>query len=181
MEATSTLDALLSPDDRRKDFFERLAMARPAELLIAYHLAEQGHQVDIPPITVNLENGESDHGDVLYIPKGRTKKKLAVEVKRRNFDFGPEMPSAWEKNGRMSIWLMNKDRFDNADPRIEYIFIVNRLLTGAFVVCRNSKYMWHIDVGSDNTRRTSELKYACDQSAGMWVDLDHLKAKYFAA
>ena len=126
------------------DFEARFRASRPAEIVVATYLLNQGHTVTLPErrLRANFTDRKeyADKGDVYASGK-------RIEVKHIKHDFEYEM---WPFD---TVTICSKGSFDAAHPRPDYYYLVNASMTVAALVDVKTTYPdWSVRKQSDPAR-----------------------------
>lgn len=146
------------------DFEQRFRASRPAEIVVATHLLNQGHTVTLPQrrLRANFADRKeyADKGDIYASGK-------RIEVKHLKRDFAyREWPFA-------SVTICSKASFDASDPRPDYFYLVNQSMTvAALVDVRNTRPIWTVRKQTDPARGYDYDVYALDPDFLGWRYID---------
>jgi len=153
-----------------KIFRKRFMETREAVFKVAQYLnLEKNLTVMIPSMelapSVYQSTDYADRGDIIAY---RTMSGVIdfsphpIEVKCRRFDFTSEGDYPYP-----DMMVAQKINCDRANPSA--VFIVNKSMTHAFVVKRNTKHLWDIRPTKDKERGDIQDTYTCSFNLGEFI------------
>ena len=146
------------------DFETRFRASRPAEIVVATHLLNQGHTVTLPKRRLAKDFADraefADKGDVYA-----SGKRIEVKHLRHDFEF-----EAWPFP---QVTICAKASFDAAHPRPDYYYLVNQSMTvAALVDVRVTFPDWFVKRQADPARGYDYDAYAITPEYLGWRYID---------
>ena len=153
-----------------KVFRKRFMETREAVFKVAQYLnLEKNLTVMIPSMelapSIHKSTDFADRGDIIsykttdgvidFTP-------YPIEVKCRSFDF-----TSKEDYPYPDMMVAQKINCDRANPTA--VFIVNKSMTYAFVVKKNTKHLWNVRPTKDKERGDIQDTYTCDFDLGEFI------------
>jgi len=152
-----------------KKFLEHLTASTPAVSVVAKHLNNCGFHVEIPAIRKAPEHDDwkdyADEGDISAVLDG-VKYRVEVKGSSRNFTCAEDWPYP-------VFFICAKHAYDNASPKPDVFYIVNKSLTHAAVIGTMYRIGWRTQTMADKRYDNYEQEvYTCKpEQVWKWLEL----------